>query len=84
MPTKKTASQDLTPEKLTKSAKAFYAETGSKIVTASNVKKFFAGMGLRTEAGLEDIIAKNLYREMLAAAKRTIGNKRKTVIAQDF
>lgn len=84
MPKKKPDSQELTPEKLTKSAKAFYAETGSKIVTASNVKKFFAEMGLRTEKGLEDVIAKDLYRTMLAAAKRTIGNKRKTVIAEDF
>ena len=77
-------SNTMTPEKMSKAAGAFWDEVGAKVVTASKVKQFYSGLGLRVDGQLAEALAKHLTKEMLAAALRCVGNQRATVRPVDL
>ena len=73
-----------TLKKMTVARNKFAEENGAKILTASKIKELIKSMGLHSGAEFTDALAKEVYLLVGKAAKRTIGNDRKTVNPKDL
>lgn len=62
-----------------KATGAFFAEHGTKVITASKVKAYYKELGLRVDSTLAEALAKKFTQMMLDGALRCVGNKRGTV-----
>ena len=77
----------LTPKELKKRKKAHadaIEELGTKIITASKVKAYFKTHDMRMDGDLPTAIAREVYKMLYQAVKRTQGRNSKTIRPLDL